>query len=159
MNGFQIYGTGERTTALNLRDGKLRMWSRDPGSSYQHGDDPLYLSQRFPKGYLVFYENSFGFIDRTVERVASQLYSHAGDGHGKYRLERFRWMRRTDVLDLRREQEGSVQPAPHPLQIFLHGGKAESVSADSQPSRAEAGGGLLSCDFNAAQFRLAGGRE
>ena len=75
MNVFQIYGMGERAAALDLRGGTFRLWNRDPGGSYQRGDDPLYLtmplylSQRFPKGDLIFYENSFDFTCWTMERV------------------------------------------------------------------------------------------
>ena len=69
MNVFQIYGMGERAASIDLRGGTFRLWNRDPGGSYQRGDDPLYLSQRFPKGDLIFYENSFDFTCWTMERV------------------------------------------------------------------------------------------
>ena len=75
MNVFQIYGMGERAASFDLRGGTFRLWNRDPGGSYQRGDDPLYLtmplylSQRFAKGYLIFYENSFDFTCWTMERV------------------------------------------------------------------------------------------
>jgi alpha-glucosidase len=60
-----VYGLGDRSSPLNLRNGNYRMWNTDPGGSYGPGDDPLYLniptclSLHSRGSSLVFYENSF----------------------------------------------------------------------------------------------------
>ncbi len=59
-----IYGLGDRSSPLNLRGGKYRMWNSDPRGSYGPGDDPLYLnipayiSLHSRGSSLVFHENS-----------------------------------------------------------------------------------------------------
>ncbi|MEC4815069.1 MAG: glycoside hydrolase family 31 protein [Scytonema sp. PMC 1069.18] len=68
-----IYGLGERTTPLNLRQAKnkkqqpitFRMWNFDPAGSYTPGTEPMYicipvyLGLHSTGSYLIFYENSF----------------------------------------------------------------------------------------------------
>lgn len=60
-----FYGLGERAAHLNLRGGIFQHWNRDPGGSYELGDDPLYTCIPVYLGvsplgsYLIFYENTF----------------------------------------------------------------------------------------------------
>ncbi len=67
-----IYGLGERSFPLNLRDPKdgrqqvtYRMWNFDAAGKYSPGSDPmyicipLYLGLHQQGSYLIFYENSF----------------------------------------------------------------------------------------------------
>jgi alpha-glucosidase len=59
-----IFGLGERACGWNLRGGRYQLWNQDPGGSYGHGHDPLYMSIPLylclqPQGsYLLLYENA-----------------------------------------------------------------------------------------------------
>lgn len=59
------YGLGSRAGPLDLRGRTYQMWNRDPGGSYGHGDDPIYvcipvyLAVGADSSYLVFHENPF----------------------------------------------------------------------------------------------------
>jgi alpha-glucosidase len=60
-----VFGLGERASGWNLRSGSYQLWNQDPGGSYGHGHDPLYMSIPVhlcvqPQGnYLLFYENPY----------------------------------------------------------------------------------------------------
>ena len=62
--GACLFGLGERASQWNLRGGTYQLWNQDPGGSYSHGHDPLYMSvpvfacMQPPGSYLLFYENS-----------------------------------------------------------------------------------------------------
>ena len=86
-----LFGLGERASEWNLRGGTYQLWNQDPGGSYSHGHDPLYMSVPVytclqpPGSYLLFHENphrgEITFKDQIrvhFERGALRSYFFAG---------------------------------------------------------------------------------
>ncbi|MBD2307743.1 glycoside hydrolase family 31 protein [Chroococcidiopsis sp. FACHB-1243] len=82
-----IYGLGERSFGLNLRQAKdkqqkphaFRMWNYDAAGMYGVGSDPMYIcipiymSLHSAGSYLIFYENSFEATFTFVENAVADF--------------------------------------------------------------------------------------
>lgn len=73
-----LYGLGEQSGPLNVRQRNHRLWTRDPGGSYGPNSDPIYMPVPVYIGlhhsgsYLAFYENySAGTISFETHPSAS----------------------------------------------------------------------------------------
>ena len=83
-----IYGLGERSSRLNLRPGKYRLWNIDAGGTYCPGDDPLYICMPVYMcihevgSYLIFYDNTF---DGQIS-LGEQAKINFQDGPARYYL-------------------------------------------------------------------------
>lgn len=80
----RFFGLGGRAGGPRLRSGAYRLWNTDPGGSFGHGDDPLYITMPVQMvvadagTHLVFHDNTW-----EGEVLVHEGEEGAGSGHDR----------------------------------------------------------------------------
>jgi alpha-glucosidase len=88
------------------------------------------------------------------EAQGGWLYDDEGDGHGPWRLDRFRLERNGPALSVTRESQGHGAASVSPLRLLVHGAVVKRLLGDGNEISVQGGEAMIPAGFHELRIEL-----